>query len=99
MLIGVLHTYVRLSPKIAVARRLVGRLSHGTPRVTSQGEEQLINHRLTSIGEQTIGIKVNSKKGSYITFATVDIKQLVRPTSVETKRVSALTVKGGGVAA
>jgi hypothetical protein len=64
-----------------------------------QYEEQLINHSFTTIGEQCIGFKVNSKKGTYVTYTTIDVKQLVRPSAVETKRVSALTVKGGRVTA
>lgn len=62
-------------------------------------EAQLINYRFTKIGEQTIGFRLNSKKGSYITFTMVDVKQLLRPIAVETKRVSANNVKGGRVAA
>ncbi len=62
-------------------------------------EEQLIRHQFRSIGEQEIGFKINSKKGTYVTFATVDVKQLVRRASTEPKRVSAPAVKGGRIAA
>ncbi|MDZ7898984.1 MAG: PA14 domain-containing protein [Arcicella sp.] len=62
-------------------------------------EEQLISHQFKVKGEQQIGFKINSKKGTYVTFATVDVKQLVRRASVEPKRVSAPSVKGGRVAA
>ena len=62
-------------------------------------EEQLINHQFKKIGEQAIGFRIKSKKGVYVTFATVDVKQLVRPSFVEPKRVSAPSIKGGRVAA
>lgn len=61
-------------------------------------EEQLISHQFGRIGEQEIGFRISSKKGTYVTFATVDIKQLIRPSFVETKRVSAPVVKGGRLA-
>ena len=61
-------------------------------------EAQLINYRFTKIGEQTIGFKLNSKKGTYITFSTVDVKQLQRPSVSETKKVSANNIKGGRIA-
>jgi hypothetical protein len=61
-------------------------------------EEQLINYQFKETGEQEIGFKINSKKGTFITFATVDVKQLIRPSFVETNRVSAPAIKGGRVA-
>jgi hypothetical protein len=61
-------------------------------------EEQLISYQFSRIGEQDIGFRINSKKGTFVTFATVDVKQLTRPSFVETKRVSAPAVKGGRIA-
>jgi pimeloyl-ACP methyl ester carboxylesterase len=61
-------------------------------------EEQLISYQFRRIGEQDIGFRINSKKGTFVTFATVDVKQLIRPSFVEPKRVSAPSVKGGRVA-
>ncbi len=61
-------------------------------------EEQLINYQFSKIGEQDIGFRINSKKGTFVTFTTVDVKQLARPSFVEPKRVSAPAVKGGRVA-
>ena len=60
-------------------------------------EAQLINYRFNRTGEQTIGFKLISKRGTYITFTVVDVKQLQRPTFVETRRVSASNIKGGRV--
>ena len=62
-------------------------------------EEQLISYQFKRTGEQEIGFRINSKKGSYVTFSTVDVKQLIRPSFVEPKRVSAPSVKAGRVAA
>ena len=61
--------------------------------------EQLISYQFSKIGEQPIGFRINSKKGTYVTFAMVDVKQLVRPSFVEPKRVSAPAIKGGRMAA
>jgi hypothetical protein len=71
----------------------------GTNWKTYKYEEQLIDYRFEKSGEQTIGIRINSKKGSYISFVIMDVKQLVRPTVVATQRVSAPAVKGGRITA
>ena len=66
---------------------------------TYKYEEQLISYQFKSTGEQEIGFRINSKKGTYVSFATVDVKQLVRQAFVEPKRVSAPATKVGEAAA
>ena len=63
---------------------------------TYKYEEQLISYQFKNTGEQEIGFRINSKKGTYVTFATIDVKQLIRPSFAEPKRVSASSVRGVG---
>lgn len=50
--------------------------------------EQLIKHHFDKMGEQTIGIKLITAKGTYVTFTTLNVKQLQRPPVFDTKSVS-----------
>ncbi|MDZ7900085.1 MAG: hypothetical protein U5N85_18940 [Arcicella sp.] len=50
--------------------------------------DQLIPHHFDKMDEQTIGIKLNTKKGTYITFTEINIRQLERPKVFLTKSVT-----------
>jgi hypothetical protein len=42
-------------------------------------KNQLIDYTFDRIGKTSIGIKLKTSKGEYITYSTLDVKQLERP--------------------
>ena len=66
---------------------------------TYKFSDQLISHQFTSVGEVAIGIKLVTKRGTFITYNTLQIKMLKRPAVSFRASVEAEAVKNGRVAA
>lgn len=60
--------------------------------------DQLISHQFTSVGEVAIGIKLVTKRGTYVTYNPLEIKMLERPAVFLRGTVEAKAVKNGRLA-